>query len=206
MTIRTIVFDFGNVLGHFSHTRAAEQLAAFAPPGVTAEQIRAVLADADLEDRLESGQLPASHFLGLLRNELGLAGSDEELALAYADMFSPNEPVCALVPRLHGLYRLVLLSNTTELHYRQFRRQFAAVLDCFDALVVSHEVGVRKPHAQIYQHVCALACSHPGECLFIDDLPANVEGARQAGWRGIVYRASDDLDLLLRQAGVRLAA
>ena len=206
MSIRAVVFDFGNVLAYFSHRKAAEQLAAFAPAGVTADEIIAFLFDAELEARFESGEIPSVEVLGLLRSRLGLAGSDGELAHAYADMFSANEEVCSLVPHLQGRYRLLLLSNTNDLHYRHFRRQFADVLDRFDGLVTSHEVGLRKPDPRIYEYTGRLAGARPAECLFIDDLPANVEGARACGWQGVVYRKGDDLRRLLLEVGVELAA
>jgi putative hydrolase of the HAD superfamily len=202
MKITAVVLDFGNVLGFFSHRRAAEQIARHAPDGVTADEVQSFVVDADLEVRFESGQLTTAEVLARLRKRFDLRGSDEELALAAADMFTPNDEVCALVPQLQGRYRLVLLSNTNDLHYRHFRRQFADTLDRFDALVVSHEVGLRKPDPGIYHHARERAGCPAGECLFVDDLPANVEAARACGWQGVVYRRGDDLRRLLRQAGV----
>ena len=101
-------------------------------------------------------------------------------------------------------YRLVLLSNTNELHARQFRRQFADTLAHFDALVLSHEVGLRKPCADIYAHCHRLADCPPSQCLFIDDLPANIEAARACGWQGIVYQRGLDLRRELRKLGVEV--
>jgi putative hydrolase of the HAD superfamily len=201
MSIRAVVFDFGNVLGFFSHRRAAEQLAAYAR-SATVEDVLALLSDGRLEDDFESGRLSTAALLDHLRVRLGLSGSDAELGRALADMFTPNPEVCALVPQLKPRYRLLLLSNTNELHYRHFRAQFADTLDHFHALVVSHEVGLRKPSPLIYRHAQALAGCPAEHCLFIDDLPANVAAARACGWQGIVYRPGDDLKQLLLRAGV----
>jgi putative hydrolase of the HAD superfamily len=162
MAIRTLVFDFGNVLGFFSRQQAARQLAACGPPEVRPEAI--------------------------------------------VDYLFANEPVCSLVPALQTHHRLVLLSNTNPLHVRHFRRQFADTLDRFDALIVSHEVGVRKPDRRIYEHALGAANCQARECLFIDDLPDNVATACELGWQGVVYRADDDLGDALRRAGVHLAA
>ena len=202
MSIRAIVFDFGNVIGHFSREKAARQLAAFGRHGRLADDIAAYLHDAELEDAFEAGRLTAAEVLGDLCRRFGLCGAAGALALAYADMFTPNDEVCALVPALQGRYRLLLLSNTNALHYPHFRRQFGATLDRFDALVVSHEVGYRKPDPRIFRHALALAGCAAGECLFIDDLPANVEAARNCGWRGVVYRHGEDLRAGLCEAGV----
>jgi putative hydrolase of the HAD superfamily len=206
MNIKAVVFDFGNVLGFFSHRRAAEQLALHAPAGVTADDLLTFLGDSDLEIAYEEGRLSTAEVLLKLRQRYDLRGSDEQLERAAADMFTPNEPMCALVPLLRKQYRLVLLSNTNDLHYRQFRLQFAGTLDHFHALVVSHEVGVRKPDPAAYHHARERAGCLAAECLFIDDLPANVVAARACGWQSVLYRKDDDPRQLLLRAGVSLMA
>ena len=123
---------------------------------------------------------------------------------AVADIFRPNPDVCALLPVLKPHYRLLLGSNTNELHAVQFRRQFADVLRRFDHLVLSFEVGVRKPRAGIFENCQRLAGCPPQECLFIDDLPANVEGARACGWHGIVYTGIEDLRARMAALGIKV--
>jgi putative hydrolase of the HAD superfamily len=185
MKISTLVFDFGNVLGFFCKRKAARQLAAYSE--LSAEEVHALVFDGQLEFAYEAGALTTAEFLQALRQRCRLTGSDEQVGAAFADMFEPNAEVCALLPRLQGRYRLLLLSNTNELHHQQFSRQFAAALGHFDDLVLSHRVGVRKPHPDIYEHCRKTADRPAGECLFIDDLPANVAAAQAAGWLGLVY-------------------
>jgi glucose-1-phosphatase len=203
MSITTLVFDFGNVLGFFSHRQAAEQLAAYSPLSV--DEILNLYLDHQLEDDFESGRISLPDFRTQVRQRCGLTCGDEQLDTAIADMFTPNEEVCKLVPALKPRYRLLLLSNTNELHALQFRRQFADTLAHFDALVLSHEVGLRKPCADIYVHCHKLAEGEPAQVLFIDDLPDNIEAARACGWRGIVYHPGLDLRRELKKLGVELA-
>jgi putative hydrolase of the HAD superfamily len=204
-SITTIVFDFGNVLGHFSHRQATEQLRRFAPPEVTNESMVAFAFSHDLEPRFEVGELTGLEVLNMLRRQFHLTGTDDELAFAFSDMFTPNVPICDLVPRLQGRYRLMMLSNTNELHYAHFRRQFAEVLDRFDHLITSHEVRMRKPDSRIYRHAEELAGASPEQIVFIDDLTSNIEAARRCGWHGVVYRTGDDLPARLRELGIRPA-
>jgi putative hydrolase of the HAD superfamily len=140
-----------------------------------------------------------------MRQECRLSGTDEQIGLAFADMFDPNPDVCSVIPRLRGRYRMLLLSNTNELHYQQFARQFADTLSHFDALALSFQLGVRKPHPQIYAR-CRELAGNPAaaECLFIDDLPANIAAARAAGWQGLVYRRGDNLSAHLAEMGIDL--
>jgi putative hydrolase of the HAD superfamily len=198
--ISTLVFDFGNVLGFFSHRQAAEQLAAHSE--ISAADLQAFLFDDAREDAYESGRLTTAEFRALVKRECRLCCDDDQFNLAYADMFQANPEICTLVPRLKQRYRLVLLSNTNELHSWYFRRQFGDTLRWFDALVLSHEVGVRKPDRRIYDHALRHAGCSARECVFIDDMPANVAAAQEAGWHGVVYRRGDDLRVVLAELGI----
>ncbi|HKI37353.1 MAG TPA: HAD family phosphatase [Gemmataceae bacterium] len=202
--LKTIVFDFGNVLGFFDYRLTTERLAPHSP--LSADDIRHFIYGGELEDAYESGRITSADFLRRVRHGCGLTCPDEALTQAYVEMFWPNEEVCALVPRLRPHYKLLLGSNTTELHSRHFLRQFADTLRHFDAVVLSHEVGARKPRREFFQHAQALAGCAPEECLFIDDVPANVAGARALGWQGIGYSRGTDLGAELAKLGVRLAA
>ena len=200
--IRTMIFDFGKVVSFFDHGLVSRRLAAHGDLPV--EELHAFLFGGTLEDDYEAGRLSSAGFLLQLRDRARLRCSDEELITAYADIFWPNPEVCALIPRLKPSYRLVLASNTTELHSRQFRRQFAETLGFFDAVVLSHEIGARKPSAAFYRHCVVQAGCPAAECVFIDDLPANVAGAQACGLHGIVYTGVDDLRLRLAALGVHV--
>src|SRR5436190_22988952 len=121
--IETIVFDFGKVIGFFDHRRATDILAQHSD--MASEAILASVLDANLEDASESGRITSSEFLERVRKLCGIRCADSVMANAYADIFWPNSDVCALIPRLRPRYRLLLGSNTTELHAKQFKRQFA---------------------------------------------------------------------------------
>ena len=122
MSVTAVVFDFGNVLGFFSHRQAAAQLAAYSP-SATADDVLALLFNGRLEEDYDSGRISSAQLLAILRDRFALSGSDEQLGRALADMFTPNAEVCALVPLLRPRYRLLLLSNTNDLHYRRFKAQ-----------------------------------------------------------------------------------
>jgi len=200
MSIQAVIFDFGNVLAFFDHHRATRHLAQRSH--LTEEEIFQAIFTTELEDALESGRLSAPKFLDHLREHCTIEGSDEVLGGLFGDVFTPNPEVCSLVPRLKPRYRLVLGSNCTPLHSHRFLSQFADTLVHFDGLVLSHEIGVRKPRARFYEECVRRAGCRPDECVFIDDLPANVAGAEACGVRGIVYRHPDDLSAKLRDFGI----
>ncbi len=201
MSIQAIVFDFGNVVAFFDHRLTTNRLAPHA--GISADAIHAYLFGGTLEDEYESGGLSTEDFLSRVRQNCRLSCPDEIIATAWADIFQPNHEVCALLPGLkQQRFRLLLASNTNELHARQFGPQFARELEYFDALVLSHEIGIRKPQAAFFEHCRRLADCPPEACVFIDDLPANVAGARACGWHGIVYTGIADLRAQLAALGI----
>lgn len=200
--IQTIVFDFGNVIGYFDHGRATRRLAARTKDSV--EAIHSFLFGGGLEDAYEAGRISSAEYLQLIRDRFGVSGPDHELGEIYGDIFTPNQDVCNLLPNLKPRYRLLLGSNTTELHARRFLRQFADTLRHFDALVLSYLIGARKPGAAFFDHCRRLAGCAAADCLFIDDVPANVAGAEARGWKGIVYVGIEDLRLRMAALGVTL--
>src|SRR5438105_4140274 len=107
MSITTVVFDFGNVLGFFSHRKSAEQVAAFTD--LATESVQAYLYGGSMEEDFESGRLSTPVFSGMVKETCRLQCTQEQFAHAYADMFWPNDSVCALVPRLKKHYPLYLL-------------------------------------------------------------------------------------------------
>jgi epoxide hydrolase-like predicted phosphatase len=201
MSIKAIVFDFGNVVGFFDHYLTLKRIAPHTD--MAPQAMYAAVYNGALEDDFESGRITAAEFLARFRQTCRLSCDDAVLAAAVADVFRPNPDVCALLPLLQPRYRLLLGSNTNPIHARHFRQQFADVLQPFDAVVLSYEIGVRKPRAGFYEHCQRLAGCGPGECVFIDDLPANVGGARACGWQGILYQGIDDLRRRFAELGVR---
>jgi epoxide hydrolase-like predicted phosphatase len=64
--------------------------------------------------------------------------------------------------------------------------------DMFDAVVISAEVGMRKPEPRIFLHAAELLGLTPAECVFIDDIEANITAAEQLGFTGVLHSAADD--------------
>jgi HAD superfamily hydrolase (TIGR01509 family) len=64
--------------------------------------------------------------------------------------------------------------------------------EMFDAVVISGEVGMRKPEPGIFELALRRIGLRAGECVFIDDMAHNVDAAQQAGLAGIVHRTFDE--------------
>jgi glucose-1-phosphatase len=198
--MQAIAFDFGNVLGFFDHRITLNRLAAYTE--MSAAEMFAAVYDSPLEDAFEAGRITTADFLRQVRQLCRLHCDDRVLIEAWSDIFRPNEVVCGLIETLKRRYRLLLASNTNELHATRYRRQFANTLRHFHHQVLSYEIGVRKPRPEFFEHCRRLAGCPAGDCLFIDDLADNIDGARACGWEGIVYKRFDDLQQRLEEFGI----
>jgi FMN phosphatase YigB (HAD superfamily) len=201
-----LIFDFGNVVAHFDYRKACEALGRRRefPGEAFLDRMRA-LASSTLVRQYESGQLTTEAFSAAFRGLAELEIPHAEFAAAWSDIFWLNEPVARLVGALKAAgYTLVLGSNTNDLHAARFRIQFAETLAHFDRLVLSYEVGHVKPSAAFYLACAEAAGAPPAACVFIDDLPENVDGARAAGLMGIHYRDVPTLVADLRRLGVEV--
>jgi putative hydrolase of the HAD superfamily len=78
---------------------------------------------------------------------------------------------------------------------RDLRQIFRAEvwLGDFDVHVFSSDIGLIKPEPGIYRELLDALKLPPQKVFFVDDVPANVEGARRAGIGGMVYRSFDEL-------------
>lgn len=199
--IRTILFDFGNVLAFFDHRRAIEKLKQHTE--LEATELALVLYGAELEIAYENGQISTARYFELARDDGRLNCSLEQFVAAFVDIFTENHRVTRMIPNLKSHYRLMLASNTNDAHFRHYRQQFDHVLKHFDHLVVSHEIGARKPHRAFFEHCQRVAQCEPNECLFIDDLPSNVHAAETFGWQGIVLKSPDDLIVRLNHLRIQ---
>jgi putative hydrolase of the HAD superfamily len=203
LMIRTIFFDFGNVLGFFDHGRAIREFAKFTD--MDPVELGLQLYGSPLEEDYESGKLTTAEYVrGAILNGR-LRCSPEQFLSWFDQIFWVNPELAALVPRLKPRYQLVLASNTNDAHYRRYTEQFADTLRHFDHLIASHRIGARKPHAEFFSEAKRQAQAEPNECVFVDDLPVNVEAAIRAGFHGIVYTPGGSLESQLRHLGVLIS-
>lgn len=114
----------------------------------------------------------------------------------------PMPGMAELVRELKGEgYGIFLLSNANLALRTYFPRIPGS--ECFDGLLVSAEEKLLKPQPEIYEHLYERFGLNPAECFFIDDNPANVEGAILTGMDGVVFRGNIvPLRRALRTVGV----
>ena len=134
---------------------------------------------------LEDGSLQPAEFERLLAAELRTVDGGpvvaDGLIRRMFQMFQPVEEMYEAVRHArHGGVRTALLSNSWGNDYPR-----ALFTELFDAVVISCEVGLRKPDEQIFRHAAAALGLAPAECVFIDDMEHNVRAAEAVGMTGV---------------------
>ena len=203
-TIRTVIFDMGNVLINFSHEKACKQIAALA--GRPADDVFKVLFASGLEMQYEAGQISRATLLQELDAGLGCKLDAGKVIAAACDIFwaKPDMEILAAGIKKSG-YRMVLLSNVNEDHFDYIKSHYEFP-KLFDDLVLSYQVGACKPDERIYQHAITVARCAAHECVFIDDVQENIDAAHHQGMRGITYKGTAELIKSLDSLGVRAAS
>jgi putative hydrolase of the HAD superfamily len=141
---------------------------------------------------LERGEMPLEEFERALAGALAAEGSAVEaeglVGQMLVDLAVYEDSMTSLVTRAHAAgVRTALLSNSWGNDYD--RSQWH---EMFDAVVISGEVGLRKPEPEIFALTLERLGLPAGECAFVDDLPHNVLAAAQVGLVGIVHRTFEE--------------
>jgi putative hydrolase of the HAD superfamily len=154
---------------------------------------------------LERGECTNDEFEQVLARELVLVtGGAVASPGLLARMFGGSkldEEMVGLFRRLHVTgVPTGMLSNSWGGDYP--RELFP---ELFDIVVISAEVGMRKPEPRIFRHAAQLLGLEPVECIFIDDIAANVEAAEHVGFTGVLHHAADGTsERVAELLGVRL--
>ncbi len=203
--IQNIVFDMGQVLIHWQPKRLIAHL------GLTPREEELVLRELFqsvewimLDRGTVTGEEAAERVCARLPEKLHDAVR-EEIFRWHERPLEGVEGMADLLRELKGKgYGIYLLSNASLALRSYFPRIPGA--ECFDGLLVSSEEKLLKPQHEIYETFLARFSLKPETCFFVDDMPANVEGAAQVGIRGTVFRG--DVSRLrqdLRAAGVAVS-
>jgi putative hydrolase of the HAD superfamily len=134
---------------------------------------------------LERGEIAIPDFERELAKRLhthdGRSVEPEGLLARMFSGFRHEAPMMAAVRTARGRgLKTALLSNSWGLDYPREVWEGA-----FDVVVISGEVGMRKPEPAIYLHTARMLGVEAQECVFVDDLPPNVRGAVDVGMVGV---------------------
>jgi HAD superfamily hydrolase (TIGR01509 family) len=187
-----VVFDLGRVLLRITDDwdQAARRAGCPELVGLTGDlSTKAARGEhhplADLFDRFETGRVETDAFFTEAQTLTGLPA--ERLRRTMDAVLVEAYPGAAeLLHRLAPLpVRTACLSNTNARHWALFtdpHHPSYLPLDMLDLPWGSQHLGLAKPDPAIYAHVESAANAKPESILFFDDIPENIDAAKQCGW------------------------
>ena len=198
--VTTVFWDLGGVI---LRTQNPERRRAW--------EVRLGLAEGDLARTVFDGPTSVEAMLGRASAEdvwasvgrrLGLAAVDRDRLRA--DFFATDridEGLMAFVRGLRPRARVGLISNAWP-EVRRLLETTWGIADAFDPLILSAEVGLVKPDAQIFHLALERAQVEPSQAAFVDDFAENVSAALALGMPSVHFRTSsqarEDVEGLLR--------
>ena len=200
--ITALISDFGGVLttplirGFLAYQEQA---------GVTVQELGATMARSAEEDgvhplyALERGEISEAEFQRRLESRL-----DGRFDFEHLD---PNREMIEFVRGLReGGMRTALCTNNVREWEPLWRSKLPELDEVFEVVVDSAFVGSRKPEREIYDITLErLGGVKPQECVFVDDIDVNCEGARDLGMHPVRFeetsRAIAEVEALLSSGG-----
>jgi putative hydrolase of the HAD superfamily len=190
--IRAIVCDFGGVLTTPLHHgfEEYEQESGISPRQLGEAMGRAMAEHGDHPlFELERGEITEDEFGRRLAAHLGPAFDLGRMRDVYVGSVQPNRRMIEFVAELRrrGL-RTALCTNNVREWEPLWRPKLPEIDELFETIVDSGFVGTRKPEPEIYELTLERLGGLPGEeCLFVDDLDMNCEGARKLGMSAVRF-------------------
>lgn len=178
--IKAIIFDFGNVFINLDIEGANKNATKIL-------DIEALPNDLlEVFEQYEKGLIKTDAFTSYITNKY-----DHVSEKAFIDVWNfmlkdfPKYRLAFLKTlKLSSKTKLILLSNTNELHINWIKKHVSFYEDfknCFDAFYLSYKINLVKPNLDIFKFVLNENNLKAGECLFVDDNQDNINGAQSLG-------------------------
>ncbi|MBY0281270.1 MAG: HAD family phosphatase [Alphaproteobacteria bacterium] len=183
--IKNIVFDIGNVLVKWAPLDTVNKVFPHHPN--TFELNQKIFKSPTWMD-LNRGKMSEKEAVQIYNQELGISISELENLMDQAKQ--GLTPIKGSFELLQALYDkgYAIYSITDNVHeIVHFLKQKYTFFDKFIGASISADLGVLKPNEEIYRYLLNTYHLKAEECVFIDDLFINIEGAKKVGMNGIQF-------------------
>ena len=189
--IKNIVFDLGNVLISF---RPSEYFDKKNYPEAIKATILSDIFGSKEWAMLDNGEITTAEVIDAISLKSSL--NKEEIAHIFnlrTDLLFPLDKNVRLLPELKKQgFRLYFLSNFPLDIFEEIKTGYY-FFKYFDGGLISAEAKFSKPDSRIYKIFLEKYSLIPEECLYIDDIKINVEGAESAGMKGLITFGSQEI-------------
>ena len=195
--IKNIIFDLGGVLLDLDFSSTWKRLEAAG--GKMCDELLPPFKEDSIFRSQELGKIDNDTFHEGIRSLTCSSLKDEEIDKIWNAMLLrfPKEKL-DLLQKLKSQYRIFLLSNTNDIHWRYVTDHFlkpanVQAEDLFEGIYLSHEMHLSKPDPAIFLEILQKEALLPEETLFIDDSEANCLSAASLGIQTHHYLITEPL-------------
>lgn len=184
MSIRAVFFDLGGVILRTEYQAPRQHLAERL--GMEYDDLNRIVFNSETGYQASIGAITSlQHWEAVMKR---LKRPFPEMAAIRDEFFAGDivdREILDFLRSLRGGYKTGLISNAwSDLRDYIVREKMD---DAFDHIIISAEVGVAKPEAEIFQIALEQAGVRPGEAVFVDDFNENIEGCEKVGMKGIHF-------------------
>ena len=198
--IKVVLCDLGNVIVFFDDKKIAHGFAKFSDKDE--EYIHKFFLNSMARKRFDVGKITAKQLFADFKNKLNLKIGFSQFKKIWCSCFTGvNKDMMHLLNKLKKNYKLVLLSNTDEIHFTYLNNKHH-LTEIFDDFVLSYKVGHMKPSPGIYLHALKKAREFPTKVVYIDDIKTFVTASKLFGIKGIHYTNFEKLKKELRRLNI----
>lgn len=184
-SIQNIIFDLGGVVVNWDPDAVVAEV--FDDPAMQAHVKQTMFQHPDWLE-MDRGTLSEADAIPIFADRTGLSEDRVVELLRTADrILLPKPDTLELIRELHDRgFSLYCLSNIPSERYAFLKAQHN-FFDLFKGAVISGDLGLVKPEKEIYEYLFETYHLEPASCVFLDDMPINIDGARAVGMHGIIF-------------------
>jgi epoxide hydrolase-like predicted phosphatase len=195
LVIDTLIFDQGGVLVGTQWENAT--IAWSNLNGTTSREVMDRILAGDAYTSFMRGEIDRAGFRDRVCARLNIQQDPETFDEVWCSIIDPNPEIVPLVENLSARYRMVIGSNTDELHQKRIQ-EVQPIVTSFDDVLLSYELGVLKPDINFFDSGLAKLDLTPDQCVFIDDRKNNVDSALSVGMQAIQFVSVAQLESELK--------
>ena len=200
-TYKAIIFDLGGVVINVKMDKIFDYWAK--ETGYNANYVKQIFESKDIFDRFERGEISPANYKESISCKLGLEMSEDKFYNVWNDVFNDLDPrIADLLYNLKSKLRLVVLTNTNEIHGDRWKNKYKYILKNFEKIFCSYEINARKPEKKAYEIVINYLNIKPNFILFLDDKVENVKVASSLGLKGILVKSTEQMINSLNKLGL----
>jgi putative hydrolase of the HAD superfamily len=201
--IRAIFFDFGGVIlqtfDGVDHPGIEERF------GLEAKSLRLMVYRDSRYMDFQVGNCTYDEWVASIRAAMDAQIPDKAadvLQAYFAADHTLNPSMVSLVQRLHGRYKLGIISNTVPGMEDRLQERIPDLIALFDVRVGSGDAGMAKPDPAIFHHAMQLAGVEAHQSVFTDDYHKHADAARDIGMHAFHFTGYEQFLEDLRSVGV----